>query len=125
MKIQFILYVKNQKKSTIFYSKLLDRKPVLDVDGMTEFKINKKTKLGLMPEVGIAKILTNMPKPSSGNGIPRCELYIYTDNVIELFTKAISIGAKEIDLPKQRDWGDFVAYVADFDGNVIALAKKH
>jgi predicted enzyme related to lactoylglutathione lyase len=124
MTFEFILYVKDQQKSTEFYTQLLDKKPILNVPGMTEFKLNEYTKLGLMPEKGIEKILKNLPKPSSGNGIPRCELYINVDNVINMHKKAIFIGAKEICFPKNRNWGDFVSYVCDYDGNVIAFAQK-
>jgi len=122
--IHFILYVSNQEKSKFFYSKLLGIKPSLDVSGMTEFQLNTFTKLGLMPEKGISSILHNMPNPNLANGIPKCELYILVDDVEKYFEKAILLGAKEINLPSLRDWGDCVGYVSDFDGNIIAFAKK-
>jgi hypothetical protein len=76
--VEFILYVKNQQLSKEFYQKLLSASPVLDVPGMTEFLLEKNVKLGLMPEDGIQKILANrVPHPATGNGIPRCELYLY------------------------------------------------
>lgn len=75
-KIEFILYVADQKRSTEFYSKVLNRPPSLNVPGMTEFNLSADVKLGLMPETGIAKILQDKtPHPATGNGIPRCELY--------------------------------------------------
>ncbi len=124
IQVHFILYVANQKRSSHFYTKLLAQEPILDVPGMTEYKLNNFTKLGLMPESGIATILQGMPNPSLANGIPKCELYLFVEDVEKSFKKAILLGAKEINLPKQRDWGDFVAYVSDFDGNIIAFAKK-
>ena len=122
--INIILYVSNQEKSTQFYTYLLGQKPILNVPGMTEFQLNKFTKLGLMPEKGIAKILNNMPNPELANGIPKCELYLFVNNVKKTFEKALKLGAKEINLPQERDWGDFVGYVSDFDGNILAFAKK-
>jgi uncharacterized glyoxalase superfamily protein PhnB len=78
-----------------------------------------------MPENGIAKILSDKtPHPSLGNGIPRCELYILTDNISELYDLAINVGAKEVSTIQPRDWGDEVGYVADFDGHIIAFAKR-
>ena len=122
--IHLILYISNQKKSTDFYTNLLDKKPILNVPGMTELQLNPFTKLGLMPEKGIAKILHNMPNPELANGIPKCELYLFVNDVKKTFDKAVKLGAKEINLPQERDWGDFVGYVSDFDGNILAFAKK-
>lgn len=86
-----ILYVKDQQRSKDFYSKILQREPVLDVQGMTEFEINKSCSLGLMPENGIAKILLDKtPHPATGNGIPRCELYLFTDDIEESFQNALN-----------------------------------
>jgi catechol 2,3-dioxygenase-like lactoylglutathione lyase family enzyme len=124
-KFEIILYCKDQQKSCDFYSKILNLIPSLDVPGMTEFQLTPELKLGLMPENGIAKILGNKtPHPSSGNGIPRCELYIYVENVKQSFDNSLKQGAKEISPPQPRDWGDTVAYVSDLDGHVVAFAKK-
>lgn len=37
---QFILFVADQTRSTEFYRKLLDKEPVLEVPGMTEFELS-------------------------------------------------------------------------------------
>lgn len=121
---QIILYVADQNKSKDFYKAILQKIPDLDVPGMTEFILGDNLKLGLMPENGIAKILLDKTiHPNAGNGIPRCELYLLVDNIKEVFEIAIKLGAKEISEIKERDWGDTVGYVSDFDGNIIAFAK--
>ena len=125
MEIEFILYVADQEKSKHFYALLLDKTPILDVPGMTEFLLDEKTKLGLMPESGINKLLAGRTKnPADGNGIPRCELYLKSENITNLYHNAIKAGAKIISEPAPRDWGDKVAYVADPDGHIIAFAEK-
>jgi len=128
MKISFteiILYVADQPESRNFYSALLGKQPDLDVPGMTEFYLADNLKLGLMPENGIAKILLDKtPHPREGSGIPRCELYLYTDNIEEAFEVAKKAGAKEISGIENRDWGDQVGYVADPDGHIIAFARR-
>jgi catechol 2,3-dioxygenase-like lactoylglutathione lyase family enzyme len=124
-KFEIILYCKDQQKSRDFYTKILKLTPSLDVPGMTEFQLTPELKLGLMPENGIAKILENKtPHPSTGNGIPRCELYIYVDDINLAFAYSLENGAKEISTPQPRDWGDTVAYVSDLDGHIVAFAKK-
>lgn len=122
-KYEIILYVEDQKRSRDFYSKLLAKQPSLDVPGMTEFILSDNLKLGLMPENGIAKILSDKtPHPSTGNGIPRCELYLYVEDSDKQYQQAVSLGANEISPVSLRDWGDRVGYVSDLDGHVIAFA---
>ena len=119
-----ILYVADQQRSRDFYKAILNKTPKLDVPGMTEFELNEKTLLGLMPESGIAKILGDKtPSPSSGNGIPRCELYLAVADVEKAFKNLIVNGGKSISPPEMRDWGHFTAYGIDPDGNVIAFAQ--
>lgn len=122
--IQFILYVEDQSRSKDFYRRVLMAEPCLDVHGMTEFILSDTVKLGLMPESGIAKILTGkMPHPGNGNGIPRCELYLKVDMPEEYIKRAIAAGAREISPFSKRDWGDLAAYLSDPDGHVIAFAS--
>ncbi len=124
-KIEIILYVNNQQTSTLFYEKLLQQKPSLFVEGMTEFYLNENCKLGLMPNHGIAKIISDkMPHPQLGNGIPRCELYINVSNIEQAFSNAIIAGAINISPIENRDWGDKVCYFSDIDGHIIAFAEK-
>lgn len=122
---EIILYVSDQEKSRQFYSAVLRQVPSLDVPGMTEFILAENLKLGLMPDKGIAKIVTPvMPHPSSGNGIPRCELYLLVDDLETIFQIAIDNGAQIVSGICHRDWGDRVGYLADVDGHVIAFAEK-
>lgn len=124
-KVQFILYVSDQKRSAEFYRNALMQEPVLDVPGMTEFQLSDECKLGLMPETGIVKILQDsVPHPTLGNGIPRCELYLYVSNIEEYYKRALTAGAKSVSSPSPRDWGDSVAYVCDLDGHILAFAEK-
>ncbi|MDH4471189.1 MAG: lactoylglutathione lyase [Fluviicola sp.] len=123
--IETILYVNEQMASTDFYTKLFRQHPDLNVQGMTEFKLAENCKLGLMPNNGIAKILSDKtPHPEQGNGIPRCELYFYVESIEFEFENALKIGAKLISPIEDRDWGDKVCYFADIDGHIIAFAEK-
>ena len=119
-----ILYVADQKSSRDFYSKVLQQEPILHVPGMTEFLLTDNFKLGLMPELGIAKIICpQTPDPALGKGIPRNELYLIVDDPSLSLDQAVNAGAKEISKSAVRDWGDTVAYCADPDGHIIAFAK--
>ena len=125
MNIHFILYVKDQKKSSNFYTTVLKKEPDLDVPGMTEFNMSDECILGLMPEQGIKKLLGDvLPDPAKAAGIPRSELYIRVDDPGSYHKRALVMGAKELSPIKKRDWGDIAAYCLDLDGHVLAFAKK-
>ena len=124
--VEFIIYVSDQQRSRDFYGKVFQKEPVLDVNGMTEFLLQDNTKLGIMPEKAIAKILEGKTlQPESGNGIPRCELYLYVDNAEEYCKRALDAGAKEVSALLPRSWGDTVAYFSDLDGHILAFAVKN
>lgn len=92
---------------------------------MTEFNLSANCKIGLMPNKGIAKILADKtPHPDSGNGIPRCELYLRVNDVQTEFDNAMRSGAKLISPVMDRNWGDKVCYFSDPDGHMIAFAEK-
>lgn len=123
--IETILYVNDQQVSAEFYTKLFRQNPDLNVPGMTEFKLAENCKLGLMPNKGIAKILSDKtPHPEEGNGIPRCELYFYVENIQFEYRNALEIGAQLISPIADRDWGDKVCYFAHPDGHIIAFSTK-
>jgi predicted enzyme related to lactoylglutathione lyase len=122
--IEFIIYVADQGRSKVFYQELLLIKPSLDVPGMTEFNLTESVKLGLMPEAGIATILgDHLPHPSLGTGIPRCELYLKVDDPKTYIERGIQLGGTQISELANRTWGDYVGYLADPDGHILAFAK--
>lgn len=122
---EFILYVANQESSSRFYEAIFRTKPTLEVPGMTEFTLSETLKIGLMPNAGIAKIITpRTVHPEKGNGIPRCELYFYVENLELEYQNALQAGAKIISGIENRNWGDRVCYFADLDGHIIAFAEK-
>lgn len=123
--IEFILYVADQQRSKHFYGQVLELQPVLDGPGMTEFELAPNCKLGLMPETGIAKIISPpLPHPATGTGIPRCELYLHVENAVAYCQRAIILGGNLISEVQPRDWGHTVGYVADPDGHVLAFAEQ-
>ncbi len=124
-KMMYIIYVNNQGKSKLFYEKLLGYKPILDVQGMTEFQLWDSVILGIMQEEGIMRILENkIPNPAHANGVPRSELYLFVDNPDEYYSRLVKAGGTGISKTELRNWGDYVAYGSDVDGNILAFAKR-
>ena len=124
MNAHFILYVADQATSTHFYEAVLAEKAILDVPGMTEFRLNDGCILGLMPTEGIKKLLGKvLPDPAAAHGTPRAELYLIVDDPAEYHARALQNGAVELSKMKARDWGHAVAYSLDLDGHVLAFAS--
>jgi catechol 2,3-dioxygenase-like lactoylglutathione lyase family enzyme len=91
--MMIIIYVSDQQKSRAFYQAVLENEPVLDVPGMTEFELPGGLLLGIMPEDGITRILGDaVPHPGTGNGIPRCELYLPVHDPDGAYKKLIQKG---------------------------------
>lgn len=123
--VHFILYVRDQASSTVFWQVVLDRSPTLDVPGMTEFVLGAQAVLGLMPEAGIASLLgPSLPDPGAAHGIPRAEVYLIVDDPAAYHARAQAAGAIELSALAERSWGDTVAYSLDPDGHVVAFALR-
>lgn len=125
MLAHIILYVKDQVASSNFYRYVLDLEPVLDVPGMTEFKLSDTCVLGLMPEIGIKKLLgEKLPDPNEAQGIPRAEVYLVVDSAAQYYERALQKNASALSALSLRDWGDQVAYCLDLDAHVLAFAQR-
>ena len=125
MQAHFILYVRDQVVSAVFYRHVFDYEPTLDVPGMTEFCLSESVVLGLMPETGIKKLLGEpLPDPQLARGIPRAEVYLIVENAQAYYWRALSKGARPLSEPVTRDWGHTVAYCLDPDGHVLAFAER-
>lgn len=124
-KTHFILYVKDQARSTSFYSLVLGFQPSLNVPGMTEFTLSDTCILGLMPEISIIRLLGDkLPDPALCTGIPRSEIYLLVTHPADYHQRAIKAGAVELSGLENRDWGHRAAYCLDPDGHVLTFAEQ-
>jgi len=121
IKSHFILYVSDQRASAAFYEAVLDVRPVLDVPGMTEFRLGDESVLGLMPVESASRLLG---RPIGKTAEPRAEIYLIVDDPATYHKRALAAGAEEISPLSRRDWGHDAAYSLDPDGHVLAFAKE-
>ncbi|HEX9333414.1 MAG TPA: VOC family protein [Anaerolineales bacterium] len=124
-KTHFILYIRDQARSTTFYSQVLGCNPSLNVPGMTEFTLSENSILGLMPVSSIRRLLGDkLPDPERSIGVPRSEIYLLVHHPLDYHQRAIEAGAVELSGLENRDWGHRVAYSLDPDGHVLAFAEQ-
>jgi lactoylglutathione lyase len=57
-------------------------------------------------------------------GSPRFEMFVYVDNLHQHVLALRRSGAAVLREPADMPWGERVAYVADPDGNPVALAAR-
>lgn len=125
LRAHFILYVRDQARAAAFWAAALDRRPTLDVSGMTEFRLAEGAVLGLMPEHGIRRLLGDaLPDPARAGGVPRAEVYLVVPSADAFHARALAAGAVELSPPRPRDWGAVVSYCLDPDGHVVAFAVE-
>jgi lactoylglutathione lyase len=120
-----ILYVEDVEKSVAFYENVFGftRKFItpdteygeLNTDGTTISFASKKLANQNLTEGFTESNLENKPF-----GI---ELGFITDEVAELVQKATLFGAVIVTEPKQKPWGQLVAYVRDLDGFLLEICS--
>lgn len=118
----FIFFVRDQAASAAFYRRVLQCPPTLDVPGMTEFALGPGCVLGLMPQVGITRILSGAVDPSESGEQPRAELYLLVDEPSAWQARVVGAGGRALGPPAPRGWGHLVAYGRDPDGHLLAFA---
>ncbi len=123
--IEQVFFVADLTRCRDFYKSLFQIEPVTDVPGMVEFELAPNFKLGLMPLEGISRLLGAGLISHGKEGVPpRSELYLRVEDPHEMFSMAVSLGAKVLSPVRQRNWGDIAGYVADIEGNILVFAKQ-
>ena len=51
----------------------------------------------------------------------RMEIALVTENVQDAFNNAVRAGAKDVQVPKEKPWGQTVGYVRDINGFLVEL----
>lgn len=74
---------------------------------------------------GLAVVTVDSPRELLGLEVgerPRFELFVYVDDVDRCVEQLQTAGAAVLRQPEDMFWGERVAYVADPEGNPVALA---
>ncbi len=73
--------------------------------------------------MGEMNLANGYQKTNSGSLPLGIELAFVTENVLAAYSKAISAGATSISEPREKPWGQIVAYVRDTDGVIVELCS--
>jgi predicted enzyme related to lactoylglutathione lyase len=65
-----------------------------------------------------------VPLAVADGALTSTELYLRCEDLDGTITRLVSAGARALRPRMRKDWGDDVAYFADPEGNVIAVAQR-
>jgi uncharacterized glyoxalase superfamily protein PhnB len=118
-----ILYVEDVATTVAFYEAAfgLKRKFVHE-SGYGEMDTGETTlafaNVALATSNGVSFVPANPGGPS-----PAVEIAFVTQNVADAYTVAVKAGAVPVAEPKQKPWGQLVAYVRDLNGFLVEICS--
>jgi predicted enzyme related to lactoylglutathione lyase len=118
-----IVAVGDLPRARAFYRSAFGWPAEVDLPIYVEFHLPAGMRLGLYAREAFARNVGEMPPGITAGSITASELYLYPDDLEATAARLVAAGARRLSPLAQRDWGDEVAYFADPDGNVIALAR--
>ncbi len=117
------LYVKDVEKAVAFYETAFGLKRKFVHEGGYGEMDTGETKLAFA-SVELAKANGVSFVPASPEGpSPAVEVAFVTEDVGAAFSVAIGAGAVPVAQPKQKPWGQVVAYVRDLNGFLVEICS--
>ena len=113
-----ILAVDDLPRAAEFYKRGLGFRPVVETPAYVEFAEG----VGVYQRDGFG--VNVVERPAAAVGLASTELYFRVAELDRASAALIAAGAHPLSPASARPWGETVAYFADPDGNVVALAGR-
>ena len=117
-----ILAVADLPRAVAFYRDAFGWEQMVDAAVYVEFRLPGGMALGLYERNGFGRNTGQVPAAVPPGALAGTELYLRTDDLAGAAARLEAAGARLLSPAAPRDWGDTVAYYADPDGNVLAIA---
>jgi catechol 2,3-dioxygenase-like lactoylglutathione lyase family enzyme len=118
-----ILAVEDLGRAVRFYELAFGWPRVVDVPTYVEMEFPGGARIGLYDRQGFGRNIGRAPPRVPAGELAPAELYFFVDDMDVALDRLRTAGARELSPLAPRDWGHEVAYVADPDGFVLALAR--
>ena len=118
-----ILAVRDVARSLHFYRKSFGWPQTVDVPVYVQFTLVEGRSVGLYQQDAFAANTGITPTLPPEGQISGAELYLEVDDLEGAVTRVTGAGGRLLSPAAPRPWGDEVAYFADPDGHVLALAQ--
>jgi len=117
-----ILAVENLERSVLFYTSAFGWPAAVETPVYVELALPNAMRFGLYQREGFAKNPGQAPLPVPPGQITPTEVYLQVDELAEACERVRASGGRLLSPASPRPWGDEVAYFADPDGHLLALA---
>jgi lactoylglutathione lyase len=120
-----ILYVSDVSKSIEFYENAFgfERKFITPDNDYGELNVGETTLSFASKSLANSNLKNGFLESYLSEKPFGIEIGFVTDNVEETIQKSVKAGATIIENPKQKPWGQTVAYVRDIDGFLIEICS--
>ena len=118
-----ILAVEDVERARCFYDAAFGWDVGVAVPVYVEYRVLPELGVGVYARDGFAVNTGAAPACVPHGATTATELYLRVDDLAEAERRLRAAGARLLSPAAPRDWGDVVAYYADPDGNVVAVAQ--
>lgn len=118
-----ILAVRDPRRSARFYQDVFGWTASVESPVYVELALGEGRALGLYQREAFARNVGRRPIPVPSGALTPTELYVRFAAIDDVLRRLAEARAPLLSLLAPRDWGDDVAYFADPDGNVVAVAR--
>lgn len=117
-----ILAVEDVARAKTFYGAAFGWPVHVDVPVYVEMATPGGLHVGLYERRGFGRNTGRVPMPVPPGELSPAEVYLRVDDLPGACARVERAGARLLSAASPREWGDTVAYYADPDGHVLALA---
>jgi lactoylglutathione lyase len=118
-----ILAVKDINRSVAFYSEAFGWSVSIHTKRYVEFGLPGGRGLALCRRNAFTHETGAVVPESSTDATSGVQVYLRCDDLPRVIARLHTAGARALSKVRERDWGEEVAYFADPDGHVIAVAR--
>ncbi len=116
-----LLYVEDVEKTVAFYESAFGvQRRFLHEAGYAEMETGA-TALGFVAQTVVESNGVDYAKADPKGPAPAVEIAFVTADVAAAYEKAVKEGATAVAAPKEKPWGQTVAYVRDLNGFLVEL----
>jgi catechol 2,3-dioxygenase-like lactoylglutathione lyase family enzyme len=109
-------------RAAAFYRAAFGWEVAVEAPGYVEFSMPDGMRLGLYQREAFGRNTGQVPVAVPPGALSTAELYLQADDLVAAVAALEGAGARCLSPAVLRDWGDQVAYFADPEGHVLALA---